>query len=190
MVEIFKLFDLNILLWVHENHNSIFDSFFPFITNKNNWITPIILLILFAVFKDNNRGKVVIGLLIITVGLTDSICAQILKPVFERIRPSHINLEGLNLLVSKGGKWSMPSNHAANSFAATTILCYFYKRISIIMYPLSATIAFSRVYIGVHYPSDVIAGSIFGYALGWFILNLWAEYKIKQIKKGITWVHF
>ena len=58
------------------------------------------------------------------------------------------------------------------------------------MYPLSATIAFSRVYIGVHYPSDVIAGSIFGYALGWFILNLWAEYKIKQIKKGITWVHF
>ena len=156
MVEIFKLFDLNILLWVHKNHNSIFDSFFPFITNKNNWIIPIILLILFALFKDNNRGKIVIGLLIITVGLTDSICAQILKPVFERIRPSHINLEGLNLLVSKGGKWSMPSNHAANSFAATMILCYFYKRMSIIMYPLSATIAFSRVYIGVHYPSDVI----------------------------------
>tara|TARA_S200000501_G_scaffold8750_1_gene7879 strand:- start:99673 stop:100245 length:573 start_codon:yes stop_codon:yes gene_type:complete len=190
MVEIFQTFDLNILLWVHKNHNSIFDSFFPFITNKNNWITPIILLILFAAFKDNNRGKIVIVLLIITIGLTDSICAQILKPVFERIRPSHIDLEGLNLLVSKGGKWSMPSNHAANAFAIATILCYFYNKISTIMYSLSATISFSRVYIGVHYPGDVIVGSIIGYAIGWFILSLWAEYKIKQIKKGITWVHF
>ena len=144
MVEIFQTFDLNILLWVHKNHNSIFDSFFPFITNKNNWITPIILLILFAAFKDNNRGKIVIVLLIITIGLTDSICAQILKPVFERIRPSHIDLEGLNLLVSKGGKWSMPSNHAANAFAIATILCYFYNKISTIMYSLSATISFFK----------------------------------------------
>ena len=62
----------------------------------------------------SKKGKIALSLLIISVALTDMFCAQVLKPYFERLRPSHVNLEGLNLLVSKGGKWSMPSNHASN----------------------------------------------------------------------------
>jgi len=120
----------------------------------------------------------------------DFICAQILKPFFERVRPSHISLDGLNLLVSKGGKWSMPSNHASNIITLTVVLSYFYCKTKLPLYLLAAFISFSRVYVGVHYPGDVIAGSLFGYCIGWLILTLWVILKMRELKRRRTWVWY
>ena len=94
----------------------------PFITNKKNWTLPIIVLIFLLGFFSGPKGKIALALLIISLSFTDAICAQILKPFFERIRPSHLNLEGINVLTSKGGKWSMPSNHAAVDAVGGNIL--------------------------------------------------------------------
>ena len=116
------------MLWIHQNFsNTSFDIFMPFITNKNNWTLPIFSLILVLGFLSGKRGKIALVLLIFSLSLTDLLCAQILKPYFERLRPSHLNLEQINLLVSKGGKWSMPSNHAANMFSLAIILSNFYS---------------------------------------------------------------
>ena len=118
MLQVLQNLDKTILLWVHKYlSNDVLDWLMPLITEQDNWILPILVLIFYLGFKAEKRGKITLVLLILTIILTDSICAQILKPFFERIRPSHINMEGLNLLVSKGGKWSMPSNHAANIFS-------------------------------------------------------------------------
>ena len=103
MFDFFNSFDMNLMIWIHQNlSNTIFDKLMLFITNKNNWIVPIASLIIILCFFWK-KGKFALFILIISLSLTDAICAQILKPFFERLRPSHLHLEQLNLLVSKGG---------------------------------------------------------------------------------------
>ncbi len=179
------------MIWLHQNFsNTLFDMLMPFITNKNNWIIPISTLLIILGFLSEKKGKIALALLIISLSLTDSICAQILKPFFERLRPSHLSLEQLNLLVSKGGKWSMPSNHAANMFSLAITLSYFYSRYKTFLILLAIIISFSRVYVGVHFPSDVIVGGFIGYFISSLCLILWGNVKLNEIKKGRDWVLF
>ena len=117
MLKVLDNIDRSLLVWLHENHVPILNQLMPFITDADNWTIPILFLILYLGFFEGKRGKIALCLLIISLSINDYICAQILKPAFERVRPSHLSIEGLNLLVSKGGKWSMPSNHASNMFS-------------------------------------------------------------------------
>lgn len=191
MLSFLNSIDLNLMFWIHQNFsNTSFDIFMPFITNKNNWTLPIFSLILVLGFLSGKRGKIALVLLIISLSLTDLLCAQILKPYFERLRPSHINLEQINLLVSKGGKWSMPSNHAANMFSLAIILSNFYSRYKTFLIFLAIIISFSRVYVGVHFPGDVIVGGIIGYLISSSCLILWDKIKLNTIKKDKRWALF
>ena len=183
--------DKTILLWIHKYlSNDVFDWLMPLITEQDNWILPILVLIFYLGFKAEKRGKITLVLLILTIILTDSICAQILKPFFERIRPSHMNMEGLNLLVSKGGKWSMPSNHASNMFSLAVILSYFFGRFKLILFCLAIIIGISRVYVGVHYPGDVMIGALVGYSISWVVITLWVILKMRELKRRQTWVWY
>ena len=190
MLKILDNIDRSLLVWLHENHISILNQVMPFITDADNWILPILFLILYLGFFKGKRGKIALCLLIISLSLNDSICAQILKPFFERVRPSHMSIEGLNLLVSKGGKWSMPSNHASNMFSLAVILSYFYGRFKVILFFLATVIAISRVYVGVHYPGDVIIGALIGYIISWTVITLWVVIKMRELKRRQTWVWY
>ena len=189
MLDFFQSVDMNLIKWIHQYFsNPLFDIFMPIITNKKNWTLPIIVLIFLLGFFSGPRGKIALTLLIISLSFTDAICAQILKPFFERIRPSHLNLEEVNLLTSKGGKWSMPSNHAANMFSLAIVLSYFYKKYKPLLFLLAILISFSRVYVGVHFPGDVIVGGFIGVFISSIFLILWGKIKLNEIKKGRNWV--
>lgn len=189
MLDFFQSVDMNLIKWIHQYFsNSLFDIFMPIITNKKNWTLPIIVLIFLLGFFSGSRGKIALTVLIISLSFTDAICAQILKPFFERIRPSHLNLEEVNLLTSKGGKWSMPSNHAANMFSLAIVLSYFYKKYKPLLFLLAILISFSRVYVGVHFPGDVIVGGFIGVFISSIFLILWGKIKLNEIKKGRNWV--
>ena len=191
MLEKIKILDHKILLWIHKNlSNSILDVFMPFITNEDNWIIPITILVIVLCIFAEKKGKIAIIILLITLGLTDSICAQFIKPFIERIRPSHLDLEGLNLLAKKGGKWSMPSNHAANMFAFATTLSFFYERYKTFLFILASLIAFSRVYVGVHFPGDILFGALIGYIISWSLLTTWNNIRIRELIKGKSWVWY
>ena len=190
MLKILDNIDRSLLVWLHENHISILNQVMPFITDADNWILPILFLILYLGIFKGKKGKIALCLLIISLSLNDSICAQILKPFFERVRPSHMSIEGLNLLVSKGGKWSMPSNHASNMFSLAVILSYFYGRFKVILFFLATVIAISRVYVGVHYPGDVIIGALIGYIISWTVITLWVIIKMRELKRRQTWVWY
>ena len=188
MLDLINTIDNNFLFWVHLNlSNVVLDISMPFITDEKNWRFPIALLIFTLGFKSGKKGKLCLVILIISLGLTDAISAHILKPFFERIRPSYLNLDGINLLVSKGGKWSMPSNHAANIFSLATVLSYFYTSFKPSLYLLAIIIAFSRVYVGVHFPGDVIVGGLIGYFIALTVLTFWGKLKLRELKKGRTW---
>ena len=189
MLDFFQSVDMNLIKWIHQYFsNPLFDIFMPIITNKKNWTLPIIVLIFLLGFFSGSRGKIALTVLIISLSFTDAICAQILKPFFERIRPSHLNLEEVNLLTSKGGKWSMPSNHAANMFSLAIVLSYFYKKYKPLLFLLAILISFSRVYVGVHFPGDVIVGGFIGVFISSIFLILWGKIKLNEIKKGRNWV--
>ena len=191
MIDYLDLLDKKVLIWIHENcSNSVLNILMPLITDEGNWVIFIFLLIIFLANQLGKRGKIALALLIISLSLTDLACAQILKPYFERIRPSHLNLDGLNLLVPKGGKWSMPSNHAANIFSFAVILSYFYNKLRYPLFGLAFLIAFSRIYVGVHYVGDVIVGAFIGYCISWLILTFWVILKMRELKRGKTWVWY
>ena len=170
--------------------NPILNWLMPIVTNENNIAIPLLLFWLWLLLFQGKRGKIAAILLLFTVILADVIAAQIIKPWIGRIRPSHAMLNNINLLVSKGGKYSFVSNHAANTMAAATIIGYFYKKWKSVVIIISIIVGFSRVYVGVHYPFDVLGGWLFGYTVAWGILSIWVILKIREIKRGRTWVNY
>ncbi|NOZ03209.1 MAG: phosphatase PAP2 family protein [FCB group bacterium] len=170
--------------------NPFFDSVMPFITDPNTWGLPLLLFWLGLILFGKKRGRIAAVILLIAVVLTDVIAAQLIKPLVGRIRPSHALLDSINLLVAPGGKYSFVSNHAANSFAIAVVVGYFYRRTKPWLYALATVIAFSRVYVGVHYPADVIFGGLFGYSMAWIVISAWVILKMRELKRGRTWVWY
>ena len=170
--------------------NPIFDFIMPAITNQNNWLVPFLILIYCLLFRGGKRGRITLIILIITTILIDAISAQIIKPFIGRIRPSHAMPEMINLLVPPGGKFSFVSNHSSNTFGLSVILGYFYPAWKWKVTALAFIIAFSRVYVGVHYPADIFFGGLFGYGTAWIILSLWVVLKMRELKRGRKWVWY
>ncbi len=159
----------------HNLSNPLLDRLMPFVTNN----VPLLFVpvLLFLLIKD--RRLFVITLLVATVSLslTDSL-SNILKHLFQRPRP-FVDLKDAIVLVGKGRSYSMPSSHASNSFSVALVLCYFISKLrdsklkglfSIYALTVALVVALSRVYVGVHYPSDVIAGALLGLVTGGFVL--------------------
>jgi undecaprenyl-diphosphatase len=170
--------------------NAFFDWIMPIITEEDNWIIPMILFFIGLLFFSKKRGRIAVILLVIAVGLTDVLAAQIIKPWIGRLRPSHALIENINLLVSKGGKFGFVSNHAANMFSASVVLGYFFHKWKVYLFSGASIIAFSRVYVGVHYPGDVIVGGFFGYGVAWIIISAWVIIKMRELKRGRRWVWY
>ena len=162
--------------------NPLFDVVMPFVTNPRNWIAPIALLAFIMLRRDAKRACVVMAMVIVSVAATDLICYQVFKPAFHRLRPSHA-LQDARVLGKKGGKYGFPSNHAANSAAAVTIAAYYYRRRRVLLGGAFAAglIAYSRVYVGVHYPLDVTAGAMIGASISLFWIFAWQQAERRRL---------
>lgn len=169
--------------------NDLFDYFFKFITDSNNLY--LILLIAGVIFLINKKvgALKIIGVVILAIGVSDLIGGQLLKPFFHRMRPCHpswfvdgrhLFLEGANFLLGMKKGASFPSNHAMNAFTFATVLSLYFPKNFFYYYIFAILVAFSRIYVGVHYPSDVISGAILGISVGMFIY-----YMIYYIKNDI-----
>ena len=170
--------------------NPLFDIFFPIITNQDIWTLPILAGIIILMIRGGRRGKICSAILIVAIILADYTSAQILKPYFARLRPSHELIDGIRLLVPKGGRYGFVSSHAANMYASATILGYFYPRYKKVFFTTALMVAFSRVYVGVHYPADILFGGLLGYGLGWIVLTIWTMIKIRGLKAEKTWAQY
>ena len=191
MIDTIVEIDKQIMVFLNKTiSNPIFDFIMPIITNQNFLVFFSLILFGYLAYFGGKRGRITIVLLLIAASFSDAICFQIIKPWVGRIRPSHEFYEYINLLVSKGGKYSFPSNHAANSFVFATVLSYFYNKNKTFLYILASSIAFSRVYVGVHYPLDIVFGSIIGYTISWVMLSAWVIIKMRELKRGRMWVWY
>jgi len=148
--------------------NRFFDWFFPAITDlhKNPWFLALtaVLLVLW-VWKHRWIAVRWIFVLALSIGLSDVAAYRVIKPVVNRSRPPESGIT-VQLRTHKHSGMSFPSNHATNIFAAATVLSSAFPPFSAAFYFIAFLIAYSRVYVGVHFPGDVFAGAVLGIALG------------------------
>ncbi len=172
MLEILENIDIAVFYFINSTiANSYFDTFFPFITNLNNWVMVYILMFGWLFLKGGKKGWITASALAIAIFVTDHYVIDFLKESVDRLRPCHV-LDYIRLLVPCGGGRSFPSAHAANNFAAAAVLAHSYSKYKVIFYSIAFLIAFSRVYVGVHYPSDIIAGGLIGIIIGFVVIYL------------------
>lgn len=140
--------------------NPVFDLLMPFVTNKWNFALPAAVLLSYVLLFRPKRDRIIALAAIAVILLADE-TSMLLKDLFQRTRPFH-PLRDTTRLAS----FSFPSNHASNMFALAVFLSYNYSRSGWLCFPVAALVGYSRVYVGSHYPFDVLGGALWGVLIG------------------------
>ena len=180
-------YDHKLFLWLNNLGNETFDGFWMLMTNKvvNFLIYTIALIYLFK--KINVKSLISLILFLCFLILISDQTANLFKNFFERLRPCHDDqISSYVRLVKQncGGLYSFFSAHASNSFALATFFFFVYNKIIqrkiILFFIFALLVSYSRVYIGVHYPLDIISGSFFGFISGFVFFRFWV-FSLKRI---------
>ncbi|MGM0376466.1 MAG: phosphatase PAP2 family protein [Bacteroidota bacterium] len=172
--------DRNLLLFFNEFSSPLFDNFFWVITSVMIWV-PMYAAILYVIVKEQGMKAIITILaLVLMVTLCDQISANVFKDGFERLRPSREAAnEGLLNIINgyRGGMHGFVSSHATNSFglAVLSSLLFRYRWYTVFIMFWAVLNSYSRVYMGVHYPGDILGGLILGALIGWFVYWLYKK---------------
>jgi undecaprenyl-diphosphatase len=178
-------FDGNILIYIQDFvRMSFLTPIFKAITHLGNdgliWIVIAIVLLCFK--KTRKVGVLTLIALLLSL-IVDNV---ILKNVVARIRPYEV-IDGLQILIEKPKDYSFPSGHTGSAFAAAIVLVQMLpKKYGYPMVVLATLMGFSRLYVGVHYPSDVICGAIIGTVIGIVVYRMYMRYEQRDANKKLV----
>ncbi|MBJ6142747.1 phosphatase PAP2 family protein [Hymenobacter sp. BT559] len=165
--------DHQLLLAINHAHTPALDRFMVFVSDRYVWFPAYALLILWLIDIFRRQAWQLLLLLIGAVALADSIASKLFKPFFARLRPCHAPglMDQLHLPDGCGGQFGFLSSHAANSFALAVFLLLVlpgrrFRALQITAFLWAGLLSYSRMYLGAHYPSDVLGGALIGAALG------------------------
>jgi len=188
MIDYLSTLDTSLFLSINGLHNSFFDGLMLYISGKLSWL-PLYLFLIYIIIRNYKWKSLLIlafiGLLIL---ISDQLSVHAFKNVFQRLRPCH-NEELKNIVHTVhhcGGQFGFVSSHATNSFALVVFLSLLLKKfhpwLPALLIVWGILIAYSRVYLGVHYPGDVLGGAILGAGIGWvlFVIYQQIEHRIYQ----------
>ncbi len=177
--------DLGVDNWIQTWRNPVLDTIFTVITKLGDegliWIA---IAIVFLCFKKTRKIGITMGLGLI---ITTIVGNEILKPLIQRPRPFDTPgalLDGDSLLVSRPGQYSFPSGHTGSSFASAVAIVLYDRKWGIPALILAALIAFSRLYVYVHFPTDIMAGTVLGTLSALIAFFLWRKWLEKLVVKA------
>ena len=167
-------------------NNSLFDIIMPWVRNANNWIPLYVILISFLIYKWGKNSLKWFVLVALNVTLTDQISSHFFKPFFHRLRPCadpemmpHVRL----LLDHCSGGFSFTSSHAANHFGLAVFVVLttqpLFKNYRFLFLLWAAVISYAQIYVGVHFPIDILVGAIIGSIVGYFNGKLFLKWQAK-----------
>lgn len=191
MLEILNELDSNLLLFFnHTFHCAFMDRFIMLFTGKWVWV-PMYATIPYILFKGFGwkKGLVFTIAVILSIVFADQVCAHLLRPIFQRLRPAHPEnpLSAFVTIVDgyRSGRYGFPSCHGANSFALATIMSLIVRRKSFVWFIMlwAAFNSYTRLYLGVHYPGDILVGAAIG-SLGAWLLYLAATRVARSVAAG------
>jgi undecaprenyl-diphosphatase len=145
--------------------NAALDPLFRGLTDPGKLLLPIMLLVLGLLWMNGRRGLLALLVLAVTITVSDRGSAQVVKPIFKRARPS-VTVADARPMFGVRGSYSFPSVHAANAFATALVLDAVFPGGRAALLIVAALVSYSRVYVGDHWPSDVIAGALLGCLIG------------------------
>lgn len=158
--------------WINEGgQNSFFDGFMPFMTDLKNFTYVLIALGIWILWKERKAGLAFLVFIGLTLAITDQFSSHFLKEWIGRVRPCHV-MENVHLLTDCNTSYSFPSSHAVNIFAAAFFLAQPFRRLTPVLFVIAAIVGYSRIYMGIHYPFDVIGGAGIGLLIAWPIRRM------------------
>ena len=184
MVELIQ-WDKELMIFLNNLGSDGFDSFWKYVSAIWVWV-PFYAMLIYLLYKKLPLNSFIFALIFIALGVTASDqIASIFKNGIQRFRPCHDpSLEGLLREVTCGGKYGFYSAHASSTFFLASYLTFLLKNkvkmIPYILFPWAAMVAYSRIYLGVHFPLDILMGACMGFLLGGFFSTLALKVIAKQ----------
>ena len=175
-------FDFDLFLKIHRGlSNPFFDWLMPLLRNRYFWAPLYLFIIIFSIKEYKKKGILLIAVLLLTFAIGDLVASRIVKPLVGRVRPcndSRLSTKIIHRVHCGTGK-SFPSAHATNHFAiAVFLIGVFYERWKAILpYGIAWAflISFAQIYVGVHFPVDIMAGALLGILIGWSTSKLYKK---------------
>lgn len=184
MIDYLMDIDAEALLAVNGMYSSFQDALWWMVSAKWSSALLVLSLLWILIHKNRRHALLVLAMVALVVLLADQVSSGLIKHLVERLRPTHDpSLENAVHIVNgyRGGMYGFVSSHAANFFAIATLVSFImrHRLVVIALYGWGLAQCYSRMYLGVHYPGDILGGIIVGVLAGWLVWRLmcWIQYR-------------